>query len=1071
MWRIFQSQRMERLFDALLSSLDQPLKDPMAPEVIVVQDMGMARWLTHRLAQSQSIAANIQFLVPAALVDLVYRAWLGDEVPSDESAEAWDPHVLTWRIFKLLDVHKDDERFRELAHYTADDPSGMKRFQLASRIAAAFDRYLVYRQDMLASWESEEHGTDWQAHLWRLLVQEINVPHQGHKHRRFLEAVRERKDPRQPENLPERVSLFGVTFIAPVHFSVFDCLASRIDVALYFFNPSREYWGDVGFDKARAHDELLQWNDRAGGFPGNGTNPLVASWAKSGAFLFELIQGLECDLSDCFESVPPESLLKKVQNGIFTLTDRRKSTPDEREVIDDFTSLQVHVCHSPMREIQVLHDRIAYFLEKIPSLTPQDIVVMAPDIDTYAPYVEAVFGTRDNPRLPWNLSDRKFAEEDPLMERILDLLRLPQWRFTATEVLSLLETPAVAARYGFDEKGLDCVRMWVQEAGIRWGLDEAMREELELPRDRDHTWGMGLDRLFAGYALPPQEIFWGGILSYPHVEASDASWLGALKDLLDRLAQWRERLQARRTPEEWVPEGHELVDEFFHPDAEESLSRFRQTLDHLSASATKAGFSDPISIDVLRAYVEGVLASSPNIRRLLSGGITFCNLVPMRAIPFRVVCLLGMNDADFPRADHLPSFDVTAQNPKPGDRRRRLEDRHLFLEALMSARDVFYVSYIGRDIRDNSLRVPSVVVSELLDYVDQSFRTSEGGILEQIVIEHPLQPFSPRLYDGSDPRLFSYDGLWLESACACEKPDPPSFMERDKSFPEPVVEEVSLDDLVRFFDNPALWFLEKRLGLALPRDEETIEDQEPFDADGLQEYRLKVEILESLIRNENPEQIRRLLKARGWLPHGIAGELVFQEILESVKEMAQMVQVKLGASRRTVEIDVPVGSICVRGWLRDVTERGRLVYRPAAVRAKDRLRLWIRHLALCLARPGGVQLESLYIGTGKNAEYRLDVVDKAQEYLTDLVSLWIEGNQRPLPFFPESSWTYVKNCEKKTHESPPARVCGTAWKDEYTKRGEAYDPAVRIAFRGLDPLDRNFVEIAHRVFDPLPKTG
>lgn len=1131
MWRVVQSQRMERLLEVLLQSLGSSFDpagpppgrgpgcgemmqeaaslpgekppgcgrafhdDPFAPEVIVVQDMGMARWITHRLAQECGIAANVRFLVPAALADVVYGAWLGEE-SAEAGTEAWSRPALTWRLFRLLEACRGDSRFRELDHYTAEDPSGRKRYQLAARIAAVFDRYLIFRQDVLISWEAGE-GDDWQPHLWRLLVREIPVPHQARRHLNFMDAARRGLGPRHPDRLPHRATLFGLAMIAPVHFEVFDVLASHIPLTLYFLNPSREYWGD-----ARSSSE---------DFP----NPLMASWAQAGRDLFERIQDLHGFHEDCFDDLQPDTLLKAVQDDIDALRDRRTPVVEERLPLTDFGSIQIHACHSPMREVQVLHDRIAHFLETVPGLTPEDIVVMAPDIDIYAPYVEAVFGTRDNPRLPWNLSERKSPEEDPLLEKILDLFRLPQWRCTAADILALLETPPVAAAFGFDEKGLERVRAWVRESGIRWGLNDAMRQELNLPGDRSHTWRMGLDRLLAGYAMPPQEVFWNDVLSYPHVEPGDALWLGGLHDLLDTVAAWRDLLRSPRSPTQWRTYGNALVDSFFmrqrppsdpvpggledvatdfgrsvsavpfDPEVEETLGRFRNAVDTLCAAAEKAGCSDPISVDVFRESLRDILAQSPNIRRFLSGGVTFCNLVPMRAIPFRVVWLLGMNDTDFPRTERLPQFDLTAKNPRPGDRRRRLEDRYLFLEALLSARDVFCVSYVGRNIRDNSERVPSVVVSELLDYVEESYRlhgapeprpapasmpddpTAAQSLRSWIVVEHPLQPFSRRLFDGSDPRLFSYDDQWLKAARTQEGLALPPFVPPEAVLPQPEIQEIALDELVRFFENPSAYFLEKRLGLAVLRSEETLEEEEPFVPDALDRYLLTSEIVDALLRGDEPEDIRRRIRARGGLPHGAAGDVVFEEVSQSARELAEKIRCQAGSNRRPVEVDVTLGSVRLCGWLGDVTERGRLTYRPAQIKAKDRLRLWIRHLALCAARPDGVSMVSVHIGTGKNDVFRLDPVRDPEKYLGDLVELWLEGRRAPLPFFPESSWVYAEKCKGMPTADPPARLCATAWEDRYKERGDAYDPAVRTAFRGVDPLDETFAAIACRVFGPI----
>lgn len=1162
MWRIVQSQRTEKLFDTFFQHLEHPCDeavDPMTPEVVVVQDMGMARWLTHRLAERQGITANIQFLVPAALADLAYSAWLeeGPSVQDSKGAASDDPAVvserqasdgrnicgrpggrpsamegqdeplkgtaadapagiskgpapigaaiaaeedpwgrlgLSWRLFRLLGTHSHDPQLQKLHRYIGNDPTGEKRYQLAAQIAAAFDRYMVYRQDVLLSWEDGKHpggqsdeepvssseklswetGKDshWQAHLWQLLVRENPASHKAREHTLFMKAVSNRCGPRMPKKLPSRVHLFGVTMMAPVHLEVFDALAFHIDVTLYFLNPSREYWGDLfmaAWQGAGSEPQPL-WHDGEF-FPSKERiNPLMASWSLSGCFLLNRIQDMRGCHQDCFEDFEPRTLLECVQHDILTLSDRRTEEPEKRALCSNTGSIQVHACHSPMREIQVLHDQLAHFLETLPDLTPENVVVMAPDIGLYAPYVEAVFGTRDHPRLPWNLSDRRSVEEDPVLQSILDLLRLPQWRCTASEIFSLLEVPAIAARFGFTDEGLERVRTWVREAGIRWGLDENMRNEVQLPGNAEHTWRRGLERLFAGYALPPQEIFCAQVLSCPDVEVSDAPWLGALSTLLEVVAKWRRRLQEAKTPDEWRLHGNELVNDFFHPDVEESLGRFRRALDTFATAAQNAECSEPISVHVVREQLEEILARSPNVRRFLSGGITFCNLAPMRAIPFRVVCLLGMNDADFPRTEHLPPFDLTAQSPRPGDRRRRLEDRYLFLEALLSARDVFYVSYIGRDIRDNSLKVPSVVVSELLDYIKQSYGVENKSIMDAIVLEHPLQPFSRRLFDGSHPRHFSYDTLWLRAVQVAEQPSVPPFMDQAMNLQAPNVVEVALDDLIRFFEDPCAWFLEKRLGMILSKKEDALKDEEPFGLDGLERYRLADEILAGLLKKEDPQQIQRRMQGRGWLPHGVAGNLLFVETLQSVQAMAKKVAVERGISPRVVEVDIPVGTVRLRGWLRDVTERGRLVYRPAPIKAKDRLRLWIRHLALCATRPSGVDLKSVHIGKGQNDKddvFRLTSVDALEKHLADLVQLWWEGHQRPLPFFPESSWVYAKEIGKGSTPRSPAQICGKTWKDEFFRTGEAFLPSVRIAFRGLDPLNDTFVQMAHRVFGPV----
>ncbi|MBC7358447.1 MAG: exodeoxyribonuclease V subunit gamma [Desulfacinum sp.] len=1081
MWRTVQSNRTERLFEAFARDISSPPPDPLEPETVVVQDMGMARWLTHRLAVTAGVAANIRFLVPADLVRTVYGAWLGQEI----QPESWSRPVLTWHIFRHLPDFLDREEFADLRRYISEDPLGLKAYQLAERIAAVFDRYLVYRQEMLLSWE-DGSGEGWQPVLWRRLAEAIGEPHLARLHQQFRKAAGGGRAPERPEGLPRRVSLFGVNHLAPVHLEVFVRLASRVPVTLYYPNPSGAYWGDVETEKQRIRREA-RTGAPASAFSDD-ANPLMGSWAQSGRFFFDSLQKIheetEALEEDLFEEPAPASLLGCVQHDIFRLADGRPQDPDAKQPLcGPDASIQVHACHSPMREVQALHDRIAWMLDHLPDLAPEDIVIMAPDIDVYAPYVEAVFGTRDDPRIPWNLSERKAPLEDPLLEKILEMLSLPRRRLTASDVLSLMETPAVAARFDLTPDDLARIRTWVRETGIRWGLDGERKKEWGLPADPANTWQMGLDRLFAGYALPPREIFCGRVLAYPHVEAAWAECLGKLQDVLDRIAFWQETFKEAHPPSRWQELLNRLLDDFFHPegDWEGSLRSFRRVLDRFRGFADLAGMTEPVSVQVVQAHLGALLDSAPSIRRFLSGGVTFCNLVPMRTIPFRVVCLLGMNDSDFPRMDHPPQFDLAARDPQPGDRLRNREDRFLFLEALLSARDVFYVSYVGRDIRDDSERVPSVLVSELLDYLDGSRVLSDGRPPSaDIVVRHPLQPFSRRLYDGSDPRLFSYDRQWLEAARTEERDETPPFFPghtdpgNDTGTSQTVtpaqagvhtVSEVNLEDLVRFFENPSQWFLEKALGMTPYREEDPIQDEEPFTVAGLDRYRVETDIFQAVLDGRDPEETWELLRARGVLPHGAAGKVVFRDTFRAMEEMAERAREWAGTSRKAVEVDLDLGSVRLRGWIPQVTERGLMQVRPAKIKGKDRIRLGIRHLALCSVRPPGVALESVYVA--KDVVFRLGEVPEPEDHLRTLLDLWRQGQERPIPFFPDTSWEFAAGAAKGQPPDTLRTRCEGTLKNDYNQRAEGFHACVATAFRGRDPLDDDFRRIARAVFHPI----
>jgi exodeoxyribonuclease V gamma subunit len=722
-----------------------------------------------------------------------------------------------------------------------------------------------------------------------------------------------------------------------------------------------------------------------------------------------------------------------------------------------------------MREVQTLHDRLLSLFEALPDLRPRQIVVMAPDIDAYAPHVQAVFDAAPAARhIPWSLADRPVQSEAPVVETLLELLDLPVRRLTASEVLGLLEVPAVSRRLGLAADSTARIRTWVAESGIRWGADAAMRAAENLPAQPANTWAAGLARLFLGYAMAPEETFFGDTLSYPDIEGAEAGDLGALQTLVDRLAHWRGQLARPARPADWPGRINALIADFMDPsgDEDETLQAVRRIAAAMGERAAAAGPDVLLSTPVVKAHLQARLAAAGGARRFLLGAVTFCNMVPMRSIPFRVVCLLGLNDTDFPRRQHPPSFDLIARAPEPGDRSRRLDDRYLFLEALLSARDVLYLSYLGADVRDNSDRMPSVVVGELIDYIDGGWSRADGSAPSaRLVCRHPLQPFSARLFDGKNPDLFSYDQRWLPTARQTGQDEIAPFVAAALPVIDERRREVDIEDLVGFFRHPARWFLHRRLGIRPGQTDGPPVDDEPFDLAGLARYGVHDALLADLLAGRSARDAARRVRARGLLAHGAMGEAIWSEVVAEIEPVARQVQAARAAAVDPVELDLAIGPFTLRGWLKDLSETGRTAFRPAKLKANDRLRLWIHHLALCAAAPAEVAPESIHIGTDRLL--RLAPVAAAAARLEDLLGLWWQGQSTPLPFFPETSLAYAAARHKGLDEAKARQAAQKAWLDEYNGRGDALDPSVELAWRGSRPLEPAFEDIARQVFAPL----
>jgi exodeoxyribonuclease V gamma subunit len=727
-----------------------------------------------------------------------------------------------------------------------------------------------------------------------------------------------------------------------------------------------------------------------------------------------------------------------------------------------------------MREMEVLHDQLLALFEKDPDLKPHDVIVMAPDISVYAPFAEAVFATApEAQRIPFSTADRGARAENGVIDTFLRILELARSRFPASDVLNLFESEALRERFELREPDLEIIRSWIEESGIRWGIDAAHRARFDLPAFAANSWRAGLDRLLLGYAAPAQgrELF-EGILAYDKVEGNLAETLGHFAEFADRLFATVRDLEQSRSLAEWQTMLRDIAECFFMADDERepALRILRFVIESLGESARVSGFDEPIALDVLIAYLTQTLTMTEAGSGFLVGRVTFCALKPMRAVPFRVVCLVGMNDTAYPRHDRPPAFDLIAQQPRPGDRTTRDDDRYLFLEALLSARDVLYVSYVGQSSRDNSALPPSVLVGELLDYVTNSFEVAA----ENLITKHKLQPFSPAYFRGNGA-LFSYS----KENCAAgevageQRTTPAPFLTGPISVPEAEWRRLTLERLISFFGHPAKFFITERLALRLPKTDDLLEEAEPLEIDALPRYWVQQELLDHALRGEPLEPLLPVLRARGNLPPGHAGEAQLRELCENAERFAALVRQHLGdAPDAPRDFELALDEFALQGRL-DRLHSGRLVhYRLTTRKPKDVLIAWMQHLIANLEH----STESVLITSDKKNRPVLNRFAPfeagARERLLELLHLYWRGLREPLRLFPKSSSAYAeKVTEGKEDEALAAahRKWASApksWEPDWGDDAESKDAYFSLAFDVDHALEEDFEALARAVFIP-----
>ncbi|CAB3752488.1 exodeoxyribonuclease V subunit gamma [Paraburkholderia humisilvae] len=1115
----------ERLRDLMIQWIKQYPLAPLENEVILVQSNGIAQWLKLAFAADPvdggcGISAALDLSLPARFLWQVYRAVLGnDAVPA---VSPFDKSRLVWRLTRLLPELLDQPDYAPLKRFMAHDDDQRKRFQLAQRVADLFDQYQVYRADWLAKWAAgddvlidardgrtalpDEHR--WQAALWRALLDDVAThgragvdaatAGRAAVHEAFLQRAATLLDGKRPKNLPHRVIVFGISSLPRQSLEVLAALARFTQVLMCVHNPCAHYWADIVADQDLLRAERTRQRRRAGA-PAIVNeaelhlyaHPLLAAWGKQGRDFIGLLDEFDSDSArdtyasrfanigqriDLFEAEDTSTMLQQLQDDIRDLRPRKETRelwPDVDPHADH--SIRFHIAHSAQREVEILHDQLLAAFADDPTLRPRDVIVMVPDIEAYAPHIQAVFGLLDanDPRyIPFSVADRGQRDFDPLLGAVETLLALPQSRVTVSDVLDLLEVPALRARFEIAEDDLPKLHNWIGGANIRWGLHGEQRASLDLPKagndDAPNTWAFGLRRMMLGYAVGDKSEAWCEIEPYAEIGGLDAALLGPLTRLIDALDDTWKTLRTPATVDEWCRRLRELKNTFFAPvdsDDAYTLGRLDSALEAWRDACDDAALTGELPLSIVADYWLSQLEEGSLSQRFFAGAVTFATLMPMRAIPFRCVCLLGMNDGDYPRTRTPLDFDLMRQNYRPGDRSRREDDRYLFLEALLSAREHLHVSWVGRSVTDNTPRPPSVLVGQLREHLSGGWRLAGDdsvkphALIDELTVVHRLQPFSAD-YFPADPdasRLFTFADEWRATTVAGTTKRgaegivlPP--LERE--------EPLTIRELADFLRDPVKSFFRQRLRVAFETDVMASENDEPFDLDGLKSWQLQSELIRAQIAalERGDEDLSAAAQARltrmhrsGDLATGGFGELLGNELMEPMPDLFERYRAALARWPKAlddqphelrIEATIDGRMRSIDDWIGDVRTdadgaSGRVILEASALIKDNKYRRdkviahWVTHLAAQLAVG---PLTTFVVSKIGSVELAPLAEEDARTHLLALLRAWDDGMRRPLPLAVNTAFAWLgKRSPDATADQPEARDAaraaydGTSW--------------------------------------------
>jgi len=1197
---VLHSNQLEGLRDVMVQFIQNNPLPPLAPEVLLVQSNGMKHWLELALARDSAlgICAATQIELPSAQLWQMYRAVLGHDVvpvhmPLDKSTLVWRlmrrlPDLLTQPVFEPLAQYLGQPTHHDAQEQTPQEASdGRRAYQLALQLADVLDGYQNYRADWLDDWAATldrlntAHGTpiavpdaqQWQPALWRDLLQDLahDTPadqrfrSRADVHEAFVKALQQLPDGVRPAGVPQRLVVFGVTSLPMQTVQALAALGRVCQVLMLVQNPCQYFWGHV-VDSRRP---LPQWTRQrhthktslplpSGSFTpaeqyqlhANG-NPLLAAWGKHGRDYLHLLDGFDDvtryrhqfqrvdvfvdPVTTALEQQRPATVLERLQSDLLNLnpvpTSPEPLPPDDQSV----TFVQTH---SAQREVEVLHDRLLAWLDAQPQLQPGDIMVMVPDMAQFAPHIHAVFGrfAAHTPRhIPYSVADTT-PRTEPLVQALDVLLQLPQLRITRVAWMSLFEVAAVRARFGLDEADVAQLDDWLEQAGVRWGLDAPHRQtwgmDADLPDAAQNSWLFGVQRLLLGYAMGTVDAH------AAHSPAWQDTWpmagVGGLDTrVVDGLLQWLRniewalnQLRQAHTPEQWVSLLQTLVAQFFKASSDAEvrlLERVMAPLETWLAECQLARLDTPLPLVVVREHWLGQLQQPAMHRRFFGGGVQFATLMPMRSIPFQVVCLLGMNDGDYPRSQTPRDFDLMGQAElwRAGDRSRREDDRYLFLEALLSARERLYISWQGQRATDHQDQPESVLVAQLMDYLNASWTleaetekeietqtttvssSTYTSKLKRAAFEAPLQPlhaFSPS-YFQADRGWVTYATDWQQAHSADAATPPTSAAggpaAHTHAAASPAIAaltvsalptEVNLRQLARLLRQPVDVFVRERLRVQLDTPDEAAPEEEPFALDGLDSYLLS----QTLARAHDPERALQQLQGSGVL--ALAGFGQAQQALLRQQREALWARLTprladwphdLAAQALDLSFTLASGDIRLHAewqpepqlWKTNAQRNAwmQVDVRPGSVlqgkrktdsqrpRADTLTEVWLQHLVACAS---GTPTTSAQVGLDGWVQFNPLSADSAKAQLHHLVDAYVQAWQAPLPVARKTACAWLN--AQRSQDPHPLVAARSKFEGGHMLSGEYPEStSLQRVFNSFDDLAPHLPKWAERLYGPM----
>ena len=969
--------------ETILSELGKNIKkvSVLKKTIILTPDKQTSDTIIKHIAMQNKVFAGFEFKKPVTFFKDLLMTFL------DEDESLIRKEQLVFSIYNYITNNISEDEFSSVIDYLGNEAEKEKKgFVLSEIIADLFDQYPVHRPEMVKKWHHDEQFlTDdpggyekWQKTLYKEIFNNENS--------NFIDilTLKERllsnfNKEKIKEKYPDGLSIFMTSSLPELFIEILEKFSEAVETNIYFLRSEK-------------------------------VNSFYNRLNKSGEHLFKRL---------CKKGKPHYLL------------------PDKE--IKDITkdNISINSCYSPVREIEVVYDYILDQLNKNKNLKLRDIIVLTPDINTYAPYFRAFSNTIDDDyKINFDISGDKILNGDSLENIFLKILQLYKKRFKFSEVFEILRSGAVLKKFNIKPDDLSKLKEFTHGAGFRWGIDEKSKEDLNLCPEGLNTWKETKKRLISGYAMDANEVIkYENIYPYGGAGGDFYHILGNFIDFVDKLINTKDKKKEKHTVSEWAELLFDDLEMFFDTkfDDDEPEKLIRNVLYKLNDKDNL----NKISFEPVIQFIESTITDEIIPSKSFSESVKVSSLKNKSSSPAKLICLLGMNDKDFPSKETDFEMDLLKRKPENGDRNSKESDLYLFYEVLLSFREKLFISFIGKNIKNNRELLPSSLINDLMEW---------KNIKEEEIIKHPLHPFDPK-YFSSENNLFSYSKKNRKISYDIyykEQDNKPTKVREELIEIDEKLLDIKIDDLCTFFKNPAKYFMNKVLDIYYPRDEDELSDDEKFELDNLENYSFKDKISKIIQENNDNikskkalDSLRNISKIDGRIQQAIIGDKTFESLQKEVeiihkkiKEEAGDVAVSSLAIDKKFEINE--NTIRIHGDLNSIYGNKQILFRVAKDNnSYDKISTYIKHLFFIYKNKTATTekdpLTTIFI-TAKN-EFQIDGKLESKNEIKKLLEIYFDGISNLIPFAPKFAEEFSKNSYE---------IAESKWTDDYNYQKDDY---------------------------------